>query len=118
MAFEEALQPITLPASGDLSASLYCWMKINASGQIALPAANGVDAAVILQDEPKAAGRAARVAHGGVSKIKLGATLAAGADITCDAAGKAIAAGANTKLGTLIIGGANNQVGTVLIDKR
>lgn len=118
MAYEEALQVITLKASADLTTFLYCFVKVDGNGEAAAPALNGADAIGILQDEPKARGRAGRVAFGGVSKIYLAADLAAGAHITCDATGKAIAVGGNIRVGTLLEGGVSGQLVSALIDKR
>ena len=41
MAYDQGLRSIGVPASADLSASQFCFMAVNASGQLALPAAGG-----------------------------------------------------------------------------
>jgi hypothetical protein len=116
MANEERLLTISKQASADLSASQYCFMKIS-SGQLALPAAHGADAIGVLQDKPNAAGIAGELAIGGVSKVIAGGTFSAGAAITCDASGHAIAAATGyTILGKAMSDGASGLMSSVLLD--
>jgi len=88
MATEEKLRSVTLESSGDLSASQYFLVKVDASGQAALGGLGEVCVGV-LQDKPSAAGRAAEVGTEGVSKCVASAAIAAGATVSCTAAGKA-----------------------------
>lgn len=92
MATEEALKNITKLASADLSASQYCFMAINASGLLAAAGA-GLAADGVLQDKPDAANRAGILGISGVSKIKCGAAVTAGDDLTPGTGGKAVTAG-------------------------
>ena len=62
MAYEQTLRTIGAPASADLSASQFCFMTVNASGQLALPSAGG-DADGILQDKPNGVGVEGELAH-------------------------------------------------------
>jgi hypothetical protein len=92
MAYEGALQ--TLPgmiAAGDLSADQFKFMNIGASGA-ARNTVNGGFVDGVLQNDPSAAGRAATVAVGGVSKVVAGAAVAAGAKVMSDATGRAVTA--------------------------
>jgi hypothetical protein len=100
MATENSLISVSLPAAADLSAAQYKIVQINASGQAAL--ANATSLAVgVLQNKPSAAGRIATVAIYGSTKVVAGGTIAAGARVTSDANGNAIAA---TTAGDAVIG--------------
>lgn len=106
-------------AGADLSASQYCFVKINSSGQLAVASDGGADAVGVLQDAPAAAGRVARYDHQGVTRVKAGGTLAAGADFSCDAAGKAVAVGTGeSRLGVTREAAVNGQIISVVLDKR
>lgn len=117
MATENALKSIPYTASADLSALQYTFVKMSGDYSVAgAPAAGGADAVGILQNDP-VSGAAAAVAVAGQSKILLAATLTAGAKITTDANGAAVAATTgNTILGTLVEGGASGQIGAVVLD--
>jgi hypothetical protein len=111
MAFEEALQPFTRPSAGDLSASQYCFVVLDANGRLAISGA-GSTAIGVLQNKPAAIDREARFAAGGVTKIKCGGTIAVGDGVGSDAAGKAVTGGT---LGIAYEAGVVNQVISVLL---
>jgi hypothetical protein len=117
MSAENTLTNISVPASGDLSAAQYLIMDVNSSGQLATVATKGAKMVGVLQDKPAAAGRAGALAIAGKTKVVLGATVAAGAAVIADAAGKAIATDAVNQyvLGTCVKGGAVNNIGEVII---
>lgn len=119
MAHEESAVMITLPASGDLSASQFKFMKVNSSGQ-AVNSGAGEAAVGVLQDDPRAAGRPAVIAISGVVKVRAGGTIAAGAAVASDADGDAIAAttAGHIVLGTAIVGGASGEIISVLFQPR
>lgn len=119
MATENALKSIPYAAGADLSALQYTFVKLSADYTVVgSPAANGADALGILQNDP-VSGAAAAVAVNGQSKIKLAATLTAGAKITCNASGAAIAATTGaTILGTLVEGGASGNIGAVVLENK
>lgn len=84
---------MTLPAvtaAADLSAAQFLFVKI--TGELAINLAGAGEAVDgVLQNKPAAAGRAATVwGPGTASKVVAGAAVAAGADVTPDAAGKAV----------------------------
>lgn len=91
MAYEQTLRSIQVAASGDLSASQFCFVTVNSSAQIALTAANAA-ADGVLQDKPTAAAQASQVAIGGVTKLVTGAAVTAGDRLMADASGRAITA--------------------------
>ena len=118
MATNSTLQNIAYTASTDLSLLQFTFVKMSGDDAVTgAPAAGGADAIGILQNDPIAT-QAASVAVGGQSKIVLGATLTAGTKVTCDAAGKAVAATAGQSyLGTIVQGGATDEIGAIVIDK-
>lgn len=100
MATENNLTSISLPAAADLSAAQYKIVQVNSSGQAALANATSMTVGV-LQNKPSAAGRVATVAIHGVSKVVAGGAITAGARVTSDANGNAVAA---TTAGDAVIG--------------
>ena len=118
MAHEESAVMITLRAGGDLSANQFKFVKVNASG-LAVACGAGEAAVGVLQDDPRAAGRPALVAIGGVVKTKAEGTIAAGADVASDADGGAVAATTGQiVLGTAITGGVSGDIISVLFNPR
>lgn len=116
MATEIALRTISKEAAADLSATPYRFVTINASGQVAIAGA-GAKADGVLQNDPAAQGRAAAVAIGGQTKIVLGGTVAAGAQVASDATGRAVtAATGNHILGTCTEGGTVGVMGSILFE--
>lgn len=116
MATEERLITMSVQASADLSASQYCFMKIDTNGQLAVA---GVDAAIagVLQDAPAAISRAGNLAIGGRSKVVFGGTVAKGARVTSDSQGRAIAVGSGSawSAGVTLDGGSVGVIGDVVI---
>jgi hypothetical protein len=119
MAYEQNLRSIGVPASGDLSASQFCFMAVDANGNLALPAAGG-DADGILQDKPNALGVEGELAVFGVSKLVVGtAGVTAGDLLMTDAAGKAVTAAAGKKiLGRAMATGAAGVLIPALIQQK
>jgi len=105
MATQNHVRSLSIPASADLSASQFCFVGINTSGQLALPSAGG-DCVGVLQDKPDAAGVHGEVGMLNASlklKVKAGGTITAGDKIQSDAAGKALlAATGDHVLGTAL----------------
>lgn len=87
MAYEEALQGISIPAGADLSAeaNLYKVVKLAANG-VVLGSVAGEANVGVLQNRPKLADPA-KVGFSGVSKVKAGAAITKGAAITVRADG-------------------------------
>lgn len=118
MAYEESAVIVTLPANGDLSANQFKFVKLNSSGRLVACGA-GEPAVGVLQDDPRAAGRAAMVAIGGIVKAKAEGTVAAGADVASDADGGIIAATTGQiVLGTAVTGGASGEIISILFNPR
>lgn len=106
---------LTLVAAGDLSAKQFCAVGVNSAGRAAI--ADADDQVIgIVQNNP-AAGQAANVAYGGVSKAKLGGTVAAGARVTSNASGEIVAAttGGDSVIGVALTGGASGEIVSILV---
>lgn len=117
MAYDNKVQSISLPAAADLSAAQFKLVTVNASGQAAL--ANTTALVVgVLQNKPTAAGQAATVAFAGVSKVLAAGNITAGARVTADANGNAIAAttAGDAVLGVALAGAASGDLFPVLIN--
>lgn len=115
MATENRLVTVTLLAAGDLSTKQFCHVKMSADRTVTT-AGNGQEAAGILQDKPSAAGRAAEVAYGGVSKVLLGGTVTAGQYISADAAGAAVVPATGERItGLCTLGGAAGEIGEAIV---
>lgn len=95
MAYEEALKTISYPASGDLSASQYCFVHVTGS-QLAVSGVAGNPIGV-LQDKPAAAGRPGSVAVEGVTKVRAGGSITVGAEVVCGASGFAYGSGTDAE---------------------
>lgn len=116
MAYSENQTNITLPASTDLSASQYCFVSINTSGQVELSGDDG-NPVGILQNEPSAQGEAAEVLIAGVSKIKSGVSdFDAGYNAASGASGKGKRSDtASFRLGIIIeTASADGEFGTMV----
>jgi len=109
---------VSIPAGADLSSSKYLGVKLNTSSQVIDMAATADICMGILQNEP-VTGEAASVAlvnGGGISKIYLSGTLAAGALVRADENGQAAAdAATNYNIGQLLTGGAVDELGEVIL---
>lgn len=119
MAVEEALACISVPASADLSASQYCFVRIDSNGRAALPLFSG-DGVGILQNKPSALGAAATIATRGRSKFAGGGNVSLGNEVTSVAlTGKGVAVTTDTKvLGVCLDAATSTTLGSVLLDAR
>lgn len=118
MATDNKSLEISLPVNADLSASQYKVVELNTSGKLIDITAITRIPIGILQNKPDTANKPGAVMPlgGGVSKIRLGATLTAGALVGVSAAGKAVAdATTNYTLGILLEGGDDDDIGSVLL---
>lgn len=109
--------PFSIDAGSDLSASQYCGVVVNSSGQLALPSAGGAIVGV-LYTKPAAAARAGEVMGlgSGVVKMKLGGTVTAGDVLKVASTGKFLTASASdvaagAGVGICTTGGSDNEIG-------
>lgn len=122
MALKQGLQCLSIPASADLSASQFCFVALNSSGQLILPASTGNDCIGVLQDKPNAAGLAGEVAMLNASlriKVKAAATLNPGDKVRSNTAGAAVASASGSHvLGTVLTGGVSGDIIEILPSSR
>lgn len=114
-AYEEVMKCVTRPASADLSASQYCFVKLDSNGKLAL-CGSGDLAFGVLQDKPDAANRAGRVCIDGVTKVVVGGSITLGTTVVSDASGRAVASGsgdANTNGVSITGGGSAGDIQTI-----
>lgn len=119
MALESSQIVLTYPASADLSASQFCFVNINTSGQLALPSGAGVGCDGVLQDKPKAITQGGSLCVLGQTKVLAGAAVAIGDSISCDSSGRGITTTSTNKvLGKAVsAASAAGQLFTMLIEK-
>jgi len=114
--------PITLEAAEDLSSLQYTYISLDSDGKAISPAAITAPIVGVVQNTPGIGEEALIVpmGSGGTSKIVLGATLAAGAKVSTEAAtGKAIAAASTAEpAGLLLQGGVEDDLGEVLLSSQ
>lgn len=93
MATEKVICHDTAPAASDLSAKQYTLVKFDGSGNLT-PCVAG-DLGFVLQDAPTQ-GHYGTYGLVGLTKVKLGGTVAAGGALSSDANGNAVAATVTT----------------------
>jgi hypothetical protein len=102
-----AYHTITVPADADLSASQWKFVKLNSDGEAIICTSAGEQAIGVLCNKPDAAGRAAEVQIGGVARVLLGDTVAAGDKVMTNASALGVAhSGVYNVLGYALNGGA------------
>lgn len=117
MAYEEKLETVTMIAGADLSSSQYLFVATNTTAKTVVLCGDGADAFGVLQDAPTS-GQACCVAIGGISKVKLGGTVAAGGVVSSGASGIGVAsANGDYMLGIALAGGDSGHIIPVKLDK-
>ena len=111
------LRVISREAGADLSAKQYCFLVVDTDGQYI--AASAATAAIvgISQDDPDAAGEGLTVGIGGISKLVVdgnAAAIAAGDQLTSDAAGKGIKTTTDTHFVGAVALGASTAAGDII----
>lgn len=118
MAYKNSQTSVTLEAGADLSAKQFFFVTMSSDGQVD-PAGDGANAIGVLLNDPSAAGRAAEVCIGGLTRVSAGGTIAAGAAVASDAAGEAVTAATDDViLGTAVTGGADGEVISIIFQPR
>lgn len=117
MGYEAGLRVIPgIVADADLSLLQYTFVLVNSDSEAIANTTLGLKCAGVLQDAPAVAGRSASIAYAGITKIKLGATVAAGVWVSSTTAGLATTAlTTHNAMGLLITGGILNDIVTMLI---
>lgn len=118
MAYKNSQTSVTLEAGADLSANQFHFVTMDSDGQLSVSTDGAASIGVLLND-PAAAGRAAEVCIGGLTRVEAGATVAAGAFVASNATGEAItAATGDNILGTAVTGGADGEVISIIFQPR
>jgi hypothetical protein len=109
MAYELAIEAISVPASTDLSAKQFYFGAVDANGQVAVCGA-GLAADGVIGDKPAAQGRpcALYTVPGMVVKVMCGAAVANGASLDVDANGKAVTHAAGKIVAKALAAGAGD----------
>ena len=109
---------VTLEAGADLSAKQFFFVSVSSDGQID-PTGDGAYAAGVLQNDPSAAGRAAKVCTSGITKVYCGGVVTRGGPVASDANGKAVnAATGDVILGEALETGADGSVISIIFHPR
>jgi hypothetical protein len=117
MAVQEAVISITLPAAADLRTHQYKFVEVDADGKVALVADDGHADGVLL-NAPNT-NEAAIVGIFGVLKVKCGAAVTRGGNVSSGASGAAKNVDTNAAiLGTALETGANGRVISILFHPR
>jgi hypothetical protein len=118
MAYKESQISVTLEAGADLSANQFHFVTVDSDGQLSVSTDGAASVGVLLND-PSAAGRAAEVCIGGVTRVEAGDDVTAGDAVASNATGEAITAGTDDIiLGTALTGGADGEVITIVFQPR
>ena len=120
MSTSQALQNITKPASGDLSASQYCFVDIDTNGRAVLPSAGGAIAGILQNNDAKLLGDPCAIAIDGESQLKYGGSVTAGDVLKTDASGRGVTAlaadiAAGSAVGRATVTGASGVYGACII---
>lgn len=115
MATDSSKKSIVYTAGSDLSKKQFTFVKLSGDVTVDTASANGTDAVGVLQNDPLA-GQGAAVTVDGQTKVVFGATLTAGAEVTCNASGAVVSAGSgNIILGVVAEGATSGAIGSVLL---
>lgn len=132
MAYEESLRSISLNADSSLAVYTgvpgmagsprpnygrqYRFVKVTGANQVGLATAAGDTVVGVMQNKPQVVGQAATVAIHGVSMMMTGGELDAGAAVSADSEGRAVADGGGTAHGiALAAAGQANELVPVLL---
>lgn len=132
MAYEETLRTISLNADSSLavytgvpgalgsanpnSGNQYLFVKVTGAHVVGKCTAATDQPIGVLQNKPQVSGQASTIAFAGVSLVRAAGALTAGTIVGTDANGRAVAAGANPKVGiTLAAAGVVDELVPVLL---
>jgi hypothetical protein len=118
MAYKESQISVTLEAGADLSANQFHFVTVDADGQLSVSTDGAASVGVLLND-PSAAGRAAEVCIGGLTRVEAGGNITAGDPVASNATGEAIEAGSDDIiLGTALTDGDDGEVISIIFQPR
>ena len=104
-----------LKAAADLSALQYRFVTVDVNGNVAQQTVLGARSLGVLGNKPTL-NQSAEVVVIGATKVVAGGTIAAGAQVTSNATGQAVAAAATQYvIGTCLLPAASGDITTVLL---
>lgn len=112
-AYEQPSMAITLTPTASFLDKQYTFVTVDASGNMVNSAA-GATACGVTQT-PGIAGEPCNVMVHGVSFIKLGGTIASGAEVEVGANGAAVVLSTGKAVATCLVGGVAGEIGCVLL---
>ena len=118
MAYKNSQHCVTLEAGADLSSNQWHFVKVDSDSQLSV-ATDGFGAVGVLLNDPSAAGRAAEVCIGGLTRVEAGGNVTAGDFIASNSTGECIKAGTNDViLGVAVTGGVDGDVISIIFQPR
>jgi hypothetical protein len=117
MAYENIHSSKSIKATASLVASQYCFVTLDANGQLILLTSTATTAGAIgvLQDKPGAGDPGFVCGPGDITKVQCGGTIAAGGKVMTNATGQAVAAtAAGPSLGWALAAGASGGITDIL----
>ena len=89
----------TLPSGSDFrtGAGQFRFVDVNSSGKAVIPTAQGAAVVGVRQNKPNT-NEAMTIVESGISIVEAGAAIALGAEVTCDASGRAITAATGNRV--------------------
>jgi hypothetical protein len=117
MAYENIHSSKSIKATASLVASQYCFVTLDANGQIILLTSGGAtgNAVGVLQDKPGAGDPGFVCGPGDITKVQCGGAIAAGAKVMSNTTGQAVTAtAAGPYLGWALAAGASGGITDIL----
>jgi len=92
MAYENIHSSKSIKATASLVASQFCFVTLDANGQLVLVTTSAGNGIGVLQDKPGAGDPGFVCGPGDITKVQCGASFAAGARLMSNTTGQAVAA--------------------------
>lgn len=118
MATDNVGLDLTLISAADFAEKQFYCVSVNSAGKAALADADDLNQIGVIQNNPPS-GQATTVRVLGVTKAAYGGTIAAGARVTSDAAGKIVTATTGKQvIGVALVAGVSGDIGKILFQPR
>lgn len=118
MATDNVGLDLTLISAADFTASQFLCASVNSSGRAVLADADDLNQIGVIQNNPPS-GQATTVRIFGVTRAVYGGTVAAGARVTSNAAGRIVAATTGQQvIGIALVSGVTGDIGRILFQPR
>jgi hypothetical protein len=117
MAYENIHSSKSIKATASLITSQFCFVTLDASGQLVLVVSGGAtgNAIGVLQDKPNAGDPGFVCGPGDITKVQAGGTFAAGAKVMSNTTGQAVVAtAAGPYLGWALSAGAAGGIADII----